>query len=62
MKCPGQPGHGSQFLKDTAGEKLRKVMNTFLAFRDQEEERLKKDPKLALGDVTTVNLTMLEVN
>ncbi|KAG0724498.1 Aminoacylase-1 [Chionoecetes opilio] len=60
VKCKGQPGHGSQFLEDTAGEKLRRVSDSFLAFRDQEEDRLKKDSKLALGDVTTVNLTMLK--
>ena len=32
----------------------------FLGFRDKEEARLKTDPKLTLGDVTTINLTIME--
>ncbi|XP_050692817.1 aminoacylase-1-like isoform X2 [Eriocheir sinensis] len=58
--CPGQPGHGSQFLPNTAGEKLRRVIDRFLAFRDAEEQRLKDDPTLSLGHTTTLNLTMLK--
>ena len=61
VKCKGQPGHGSQFIKDTAAEKVRKVINTFLTFRDEEEARLTSDPTLALGDVTTVNMTIMKV-
>lgn len=60
VRCTGQPGHASQFLPNTAGEKLRKMINSFLSFRDQEERRLTENPDLQLGDVTTVNLTMLE--
>ncbi|XP_063867714.1 aminoacylase-1-like isoform X4 [Scylla paramamosain] len=60
VRCSGQPGHGSQFLSNTAGEKLHKVINSFFSFRDQEERRLRENPDLQLGDVTTVNLTMLE--
>ena len=32
----------------------------FLGFRDEEEARLKSDPKLTLGDVTTINLTIMQ--
>jgi len=60
VKITGQPGHGSQFLPNTCGEKLRRVVESFMAFRDEEEKRLKENPHLQLGDVTTVNLTMLE--
>ncbi|XP_063610037.1 aminoacylase-1B-like [Penaeus indicus] len=60
IKCPGQPGHGSQFLQNTAGEKLAKIINFFMAFREQELRRLEADPSLTLGDVTTINLTKLE--
>ncbi|XP_041348549.1 aminoacylase-1-like [Gigantopelta aegis] len=60
VTCSGQPGHGSQILKNTAGMKLRNVINSFLDFRTKEENRLNSDEKLTLGDVTTVNLTMLE--
>lgn len=62
IKCPGQPGHGSQFLQNTAGEKVAKIINSFMAFREQELRRLEEDPSLALGDVTTINLTKLEAN
>lgn len=29
----GQPGHGSQFLQDTVGEKLNRVVQKFMTFR-----------------------------
>lgn len=61
VKCRGQPGHGSQFLPNTAGEKLQRIINSFLNFRNAEEQKLKDNPSLGLGDVTTVNLTLLEV-
>ncbi|KAG7155623.1 Aminoacylase-1-like 3 [Homarus americanus] len=60
VKCPGQPGHGSQFLPNTAGEKLQRVINSFLNFRSQQKQLLKEDKDLNLGDVTSVNLTMLQ--
>ncbi|KAK6174932.1 hypothetical protein SNE40_013488 [Patella caerulea] len=58
--CPGDPGHGSAILKNTAAEKFNKVINSFLSFRREQEERLESNPNLTLGDVTTVNLTMVE--
>lgn len=58
--CKGKPGHGSLFIEDNAGEKLRRVINSALQLRDAEESRLKSNENLALGDVTTVNLTMIE--
>ncbi|CAL4140059.1 unnamed protein product, partial [Meganyctiphanes norvegica] len=60
VTCEGQPGHGSQFLPNTAGEKLQKVINLFMKFRDSEQQKLKDNPDLKLGDVTTCNLTMLK--
>lgn len=59
VKCPGDPGHGSRFIENNAGEKFRQVLNSFLKFRDEQEAKLKKDSKLDLGDVTTINLTMV---
>jgi len=58
VKCPGDPGHGSRFIENNAGEKFRRVLNSFLKFRDEQEAKLKSDPSLCLGDVTTVNFTM----
>uniref|UniRef100_A0A915ARF3 N-acyl-aliphatic-L-amino acid amidohydrolase n=1 Tax=Parascaris univalens TaxID=6257 RepID=A0A915ARF3_PARUN len=60
VKCKGQPGHGSRFIEDTAAEKLQRVINSFLAFREEEKTKLQSDPKLKLGDVITVNLTKVE--
>lgn len=60
VRCPGQPGHGSQFLPNNSGVKLWKVINRFMNFRDSEQQKLKNNKDLHLGDVTTVNLTMLE--
>uniref|UniRef100_A0A8C4TT90 N-acyl-aliphatic-L-amino acid amidohydrolase n=1 Tax=Falco tinnunculus TaxID=100819 RepID=A0A8C4TT90_FALTI len=60
VKCMGSPGHGSRFISNTAAEKMHKVINSFLAFRESEKQRLKSDSSLTLGDVTSLNLTMLE--
>ncbi|XP_064012672.1 aminoacylase-1 isoform X2 [Pogoniulus pusillus] len=60
VKCVGSPGHGSRFISNTAAEKMHKVITSFLAFRESEKERLKCDSSLTLGDVTSLNMTMLE--
>ena len=60
ITCNGSPGHGSRFLENTAGEKSQKIINRLLDFRSQEKERLESNPELTLGDVTTVNLTLME--
>lgn len=46
-------------LKNTAGEKLHNVIDKFLTFRKSESEKLENSPKITIGDVTTVNLTMI---
>ncbi|XP_014725113.1 PREDICTED: aminoacylase-1 [Sturnus vulgaris] len=60
VKCMGSPGHGSRFISNTAAEKMHKVIDSFLAFRESEKQRLKSDSSLTLGDVTSLNMTMLE--
>jgi len=60
ITCPGNPGHGSRFLENTAGEKAQKVINRLLAFREEEKKRLAANPSFTLGDVTSVNLTIME--
>ncbi|XP_051874484.1 aminoacylase-1A-like [Pristis pectinata] len=60
VRCPGSPGHGSRFIENNAGEKLRRVVNSFLDFREKEKKRLNQNECLTLGDVTTVNLTSLK--
>lgn len=59
INCPGSPGHGSRFVENTAAEKLRKIINSFLDFREQEKHRLDISECFTLGDVTTVNMTMV---
>ncbi|KAJ8258323.1 hypothetical protein COCON_G00173350 [Conger conger] len=60
VQCPGSPGHGSRFVENTAAEKLHKIINSFLDFREQEKTRLNTSQCLTLGDVTTVNMTMVK--
>lgn len=60
ITCPGNPGHGSRFLDNTAGEKAQKVINRLLAYRQEQKERLEANPDFTLGDVTSVNLTIME--
>ena len=49
-----------RFLENTAAEKAQKVINKLLEFREQEKQRLASNPDLTLGDVTTVNLTLMQ--
>lgn len=60
FKCSGTSGHGSLMLENTAAEKLQYLLNKFLDFRTAEKRKLEKNSELTLGDVTTVNLTILE--
>ncbi|XP_065407446.1 aminoacylase-1 isoform X4 [Chrysemys picta bellii] len=59
IKCEGNPGHGSQFVENTAAEKLNRVITSLLQFRESEKQRLKCDEHLTTGDVTSLNMTML---
>lgn len=56
---PGHPGHGSLLLKDTAAEKVRVLLDRFIDYRTTQVNRLAKHPELTIGDVTTVNITMM---
>lgn len=62
VHCPGRPGHGSLLPENTAGAKARKILNKFYKFREQEEDKLKHDPNLTSGNITSVNLTIMEVS
>lgn len=61
IHCTGTPGHGSLLHDNTAGEKVAVVIEKFMARRAQEKKKLTDNPKLTIGDVTTINLTTLEV-
>lgn len=62
IHCQGQAGHGSLLLDNTAGEKVRVILDKFYEFREQEKKKLDDDPNLNTGDVTSVNLTIVEVS
>ncbi|KAK6017868.1 N-acyl-L-amino-acid amidohydrolase, partial [Ostertagia ostertagi] len=59
VTCSGSPGHGSKFIENTAVEKLRHVMNEALKYREEQRRLLEDNSSLTLGDVTTLNLTIL---
>ncbi|KAM3957096.1 aminoacylase-1-like [Aphomia sociella] len=58
--CPGKSGHGSLLLPDNNGEKIRYIIDKFMDLRKESKTKLEKNPELTVGDVTTVNLTILE--
>ncbi|VVD03385.1 unnamed protein product [Leptidea sinapis] len=59
VHCLGQPGHASLLFPNTAGEKLRYIINKFMGLRDEQKKILDNNPKLTIGDVTSVNLTQI---
>lgn len=59
ITCFGQSGHGSLLFKNTPGEKIHYIIDKFMNLRKIESAKLDSNPELTIGDVTTVNLTML---
>lgn len=55
----GNNGHGALLLKDTAPERLRIILDRFYDYRETQVQKLKENPDLTIGDVTTVNITMI---
>ncbi|CAD6196558.1 unnamed protein product [Caenorhabditis auriculariae] len=55
----GSPGHGSKFIENTAMEKLHKFMNNAMSYRAEQMEVLKNNPDWTVGDVTSLNLTIV---
>lgn len=60
FNCTGTAGHGSLLLKNTSGEKVNYILNKMTEFRSGEAKKLDENADLKIGDVTTVNLTMLK--
>ncbi|EGG24895.1 N-acyl-L-amino-acid amidohydrolase [Cavenderia fasciculata] len=59
----GNTGHGSRFIENTAVEKLMRTINKMLQFRHDQFTDLHKghhECGKKLGDVTTLNLTVLK--
>lgn len=47
-------------FRNTPGEKIHYIIDKFMNFRKDQLAKLESNPEFTLGDVTTVNLTMLE--
>ncbi|CAH4033947.1 unnamed protein product [Pieris brassicae] len=58
--CPGMSGHGSLLLPDNCGEKMRFIIDKFMDLRQESKKKLEENPQLTIGDVTSINLTMLK--
>lgn len=59
--CSNRKNAGADFnAKNTSGEQIAFMMRNFLEFRDGEAKKLENDSNLELGEVTTVNLSILE--
>ncbi|GAB1867575.1 N-acyl-aliphatic-L-amino acid amidohydrolase [Camponotus japonicus] len=59
VNCAGTTGHGSIMLNNTAGEKLRVIINRFMEFREVEKAKLETPLDIKLGEVTSINLTKI---
>ncbi|XP_043464251.1 aminoacylase-1-like [Leptopilina heterotoma] len=59
IHCTGTTGHASLLPNDTAGEKLLFILERFQEFRESEKEKL-KNPDVKIGNVTSMNLTMIK--
>lgn len=55
----GHSGHASILFNDTASDKLNYVINKFLEFRKEEMKKL-NELGYTYGNVTTINLTILQ--
>lgn len=60
ITCSGSPGHGSALISNTAGEKLSFILQQFFQKRAEEMNKLISNSNLSEGDVTVVNLTVVE--
>ncbi|KAE9546139.1 hypothetical protein FO519_010649, partial [Halicephalobus sp. NKZ332] len=60
VSITGSTGHGSIFIENDVGTKLRNFLDIVYAFRQEEKERLKNsNGRLTLGDVVTLNVTKI---
>ncbi|XP_075975586.1 aminoacylase-1-like [Anticarsia gemmatalis] len=59
IDCPGKSGHGSLLLPDNNGEKIRYMIDRLMDLRAESKKQLADHPDWNIGDVTSVNLTML---
>lgn len=56
----GQTGHGSLLHENTVGPKISYILQKMYEFRGGEQQKLKDNASLTIGDVTSINLTKIE--
>ncbi|KAK4878649.1 hypothetical protein RN001_011155 [Aquatica leii] len=59
IHCPGQTGHASLLLKDTAGEKLHVILSKLHELRAESDKHINGRLK-AYGEYITVNVTQIQ--
>lgn len=62
VTAKGKTGHASIMFEDTAAQKIHHVMNKLLQIRTEQKQLLESNPDIELGEVTSVNMTMLGVS
>lgn len=60
FKFNGAAGHGSLLLENTAGQKFAYFLDKMMTFRSAELKRLQDNAHLKMGDVTSINLTLIK--
>ncbi|KAM3718615.1 Aminoacylase-1 [Dirofilaria immitis] len=60
VSCKGEGGHGSQLIENTASEKMQRIINSFMTFREEQKKLLQMNNELNISDVISVNLTKIE--
>ncbi|XP_065168483.1 aminoacylase-1-like [Atheta coriaria] len=58
--CNGQAGHGSLLHENTAGEKMRVILDKLFDMREEQKKILENNPEMTIGDVLTLNLCILQ--
>lgn len=60
LEAEGPVGHASKLIPDCAIDRLSQAMTRLTALRRQNVQRLEDNSELALGDVTTFNITVIQ--
>lgn len=60
IQCAGPPGHGSLLIPNTAGEKLRFIIDKFMDLRAESSAKFDTG-KYQLGDLLSINLNQIQV-
>ncbi|KAF7998394.1 hypothetical protein HCN44_009792 [Aphidius gifuensis] len=59
IHCNGPPGHGSMLIPNTAGEKLRFIIDCFMDLRAESSAKLATG-KHKIGDLLSINLNQIK--